>query len=101
MCLLALPAAPWGQRIVILLSLTGDWKDFLLASLPASISPFLSLPTASLRFPKGTIMTGTEAVDRLSQEVRGAMETVLPMGTALQAKAKEADGMEKGTLLMG
>lgn len=77
MCLLALPAAPWEPCIFILLSLTGVWKDFLHTSLPASISPFLSLPTASLCFPKGTIMTITEAAARLSQEVRGlwAMES--------------------------
>lgn len=58
------------EQCIIILSLTRDWKDFLHAFLPAKISPFLSLPTASLRFPKGTIMTGTEAADRLSQEVR-------------------------------
>lgn len=91
MCLLALSAAPWEQHIVIVLSLTGECRDFLYASLPDSISPFLSLPTtASFCFPEGTITTSTEAADRHSQEVKGlqAMETVLPMGTVLQSKAE-------------
>jgi len=102
MCLLAILAAPWGKHIVILLSLTGDWKDFLHASPLASKSLFLSLPTASLCFPKGTIVTGAEAADRPSQ-ARGswAMATVLPVGTVLQGKVREANGVERGTLLTG